>query len=208
MGLTDSHWWNRTRYRLYAPVYDFVASPLERGRSRAVGGLALEAGDRVLVPGCGTGSDLEYLRDGVAVTAIDVTPAMVRRTRARAGELDLDVEARVGDAQSLAFPDDAFDAVLLHLVLSVVPDPDAVASKAARVLAPDGQVSVYDKFVPKGESPSLARRAINPLARVLFSDTTRRLEPTLEGTPLAVEHRERFLHDVYTVARARPTATG
>lgn len=28
--------WNRTRYQLYAPIYDGVARPLERGRTRAI----------------------------------------------------------------------------------------------------------------------------------------------------------------------------
>lgn len=26
-------WWNRTRYRLYAPVYDWMARPLPEGES-------------------------------------------------------------------------------------------------------------------------------------------------------------------------------
>ena len=29
-------WWRRARWRLYAPVYDGLASPFERGRRRAV----------------------------------------------------------------------------------------------------------------------------------------------------------------------------
>lgn len=203
--MKQSNRWNRLRYRLYAPVYDLVARPLRRGRQRAIDRLDLGAADRILVVGCGTGSDLPFLPAGAGVTAIDLTPAMVRRTRARAETLDVDVDTRVGDAHSLPFADDKFDAILLHLVLSVVPDPDAVAAEAARVLAPRGRVSIYDKFVPADTDPSLLRRAVNPVARVLFSDTTRQLDPILAETGLAVGERETVLGGVYTVTVARPT---
>lgn len=202
--MTGSHWWNRTRYRAYAPVYDLLARPLERGRARAIERLDLQAGEELLLLGCGTGSDLAYVPDGVAVTAVDVTPAMIRRTEARADRLDRHVDARVGDAQDLQFEADRFDAVALHLILSVVPDPDAVAAETDRVLAPDGRVSVYDKFVPEGSDPSLARRVLNPVTRTLFSDITRTLGPILDGTTLEAGERESFLGGLYTVTIARP----
>jgi ubiquinone/menaquinone biosynthesis C-methylase UbiE len=170
--VTPTNWWNRTRYRLYAPVYDLVTRPLERGRERAIDRLDLGADDRILILGCGPGVDLEYLPTDATIVALDITPAMVERTATRAEALGLDVDARVGDAGSLPFEDDSFDAVLLHLVLSVVPDPGAVVSETACVLAPDGRVSIHDEFVPEGTEPSLPRRVVNPLARFLFSDLT------------------------------------
>lgn len=196
-------WWNRTRYRLYAPVYDRLASPLETGRRRAIERLQLDAADRVLILGSGPGVDLEYLPPDARVTAVDAAPEMVERAAQKAGELGLDVNARVGDAQDLRLPDDSFDAVLLHLVLSVVPDPGAVAAETARVLRSGGLASIFDKFVPEDEEPSLARRALNPVARLLFSDLTRRLPPIVEGTGLEITHRESALGGLYTIATAR-----
>ncbi len=200
-----TRWWNRTRYQLYAPIYDAAARPLDAGRERAIERLDLQPDDRILILGCGTGSDLPYLPDGADVTAIDAAPAMVERTRARAEALGRDVDVRMGDAQDLPFDDDAFDAVLLHLILAVVPDPHAVAAETARVLAPDGRVSIYDKFIPEGTEPSLLRRALNPVARFLFSDLTRQLDPLLAPGGLAVDGpRESALGGLYTIARARP----
>lgn len=200
-----SAWWNRFRYRLYAPIYDYVAKPMEPGRARAVERLDLQPGDRVLILGCGTGSDLAYIPDGVDVTAVDLIPAMIRRTEARADARDREVDARVGDAQDLPFEEGSFDAVLLHLVLTVVPDPDAVVAETARVLAPDGRVSIYDKFVPDGSEPSLLRRAVNPITRFLFSEVTRQLGPMLSGTDLELEERETVLGGLYTVTIGTPS---
>jgi ubiquinone/menaquinone biosynthesis C-methylase UbiE len=202
--MTVANRWNRIRYGLYAPVYDRVAQPLERGRKRAIERLDPEPGERILILGSGTGMDLEYVPPGVAVTAIDVTPAMVGRTAARADSLGIDIDARVGDARSLPFDDGTFDAVVLHLILSVIPDPDAVVSETARVLDEDGRVSIYDKFVQEGEA-SLLRRAVNPLARFVFADLNRPLAPMLDDTGLDTGPREGFLGGLYTVTIARPT---
>lgn len=204
-----SQWWNRTRYQLYAPIYDWVARPLEHGRERAIEQVAPTSDDRILIIGCGPGSDLPYLPSDASITALDAAPAMVRRTRERAEALDMDVDARIGDAQDVPFDDHAFDLVLLHLILSVVPNPDAVAAETARVLAPSGRVSIYDKFVPEDTAPSLLRRALNPVARILFSDLTRRLEPILSAGDLVVEEgRESALGGLYTITRAHSGTRG
>ncbi len=198
--------WNRARYRLYAPVYDLAARPLEPGRRRAIDRLQIEPGDRVLLVGAGTGRDLDYLPPGVDVAAIDLTPAMVRRTDQRATRLGHDLDARVSDARSIPFENDAFDAVLLHLVLSVIPQPARVVAEVERVLAPGGRVSIYDKFIAAGERPSLLRRAVNPLARVLFADLNRRLEPMLEDTDFELGATDEYLGGLYTVTIARPAS--
>ena len=181
--------WNRIRYSVFAPLYDQVAS-FHRQRRRSIELLDARPGERVLISGAGTGADLEYLPHEMEVVALDITPAMVERTRARAQALGRAVDARVGDAQALPFPDDSFDAVILHLIVAVAPDGAKVVSEAARVLRPGGRVAIFEKFVPEKERVSLARRLANVVTNALFSDVTRRLGPMLEGTGLQVVHRE------------------
>lgn len=199
-----TRWWNRTRYRFYAPIYDWLAWPMERGRRRAIEQLAPSSSERLLLIGCGTGADLPYLPVEAQVTALDAVPSMVRRTEKRAQALGRDVDTHLGEAGALPFDDDTFDVVLLHLFLSVVPDPKAAAAEAARVLAPDGRVSIYDKFVPAGEAPAVWRRVVNPVTRVLFSEVTRRLEPILAATDLHfTAHEPVGLGGLYTATLAR-----
>ncbi|QHS18062.1 methyltransferase domain-containing protein [haloarchaeon 3A1-DGR] len=202
--MTLTNRWNRARYRLYAPIYDMVAWPLERGRKRAIERLEPNPDGRILILGCGTGMDLEHLPDSASVTAIDLTPTMVRRTAARGAALGRDVRTGIADAHDLPFADESFDAVLLHLVLSVVPDPAAVVAETDRVLVSDGRVSIYDKFSPQDGDPSLARRIANPVARLLFADLNRPLESMVADTSLTVGHREHFLGGLYTVTIAQP----
>jgi phosphatidylethanolamine/phosphatidyl-N-methylethanolamine N-methyltransferase len=182
--------WNRIRYTLYAPFYDLIVRRLARGRRRAIELLGVRAGERVLIVGCGTGLDLELLPRDCAVTAVDLTPAMVEKTRARAASLGISIDARVMDAARLDLPDAAFDRVILHLILAVVPDPHATAREAARVLRPGGRASIFDKFLPDTGRASLLRRAANAVTNALATDINRQLGPILEGTGLRIVREE------------------
>ena len=138
--------------------------------------------------GAGTGLDLDYLPSNVHVTAIDVTPAMLKQLERRAAGTGRSVTARVMDARQLAFPDSSFDAVVMHLILAVMPEPARGVTEAVRVLKPGGRIAVFDKFLREGERPSLRRRLLNALAKPLFSDLNRRLGPLIAATPLVIEH--------------------
>jgi ubiquinone/menaquinone biosynthesis C-methylase UbiE len=101
-------------------------------------------------------------------------------------------------------PDESFDAVLLHLVLSVVPDPYAAASEAGRVLRPGGRAGIFDKFLARGAKPSLARRLACAVSNVVFSDINRELEPLLEEARLEIAHDEpSYGRGMYRIVVAR-----
>ena len=199
MGVNTNRW-NRIRYSLYAPFYDVFVRRLARGRRRAIELLDVQPGERVLIVGCGTGLDLELLPKGCAITAIDLTPAMVEKTRARASALGLTIDARAMDAAKLDFADASFDCVLLHLILAVVPDPHATAREASRVLRRGGRVSIFDKFADRA---SIARRALNVVTNLVATDITRSLDDILAATPLRVVREERSVFGgVFRVAIA------
>lgn len=182
--------WNRIRYGLYAPFYDLVVRRLDRGRRRSIDQLMLQSGERLLVPGCGTGLDFEHLPAGVQVTAGDLSAAMTVKARRRADRLGLDAHIQVMDAQALDLPDASFDVACLHLLLAVVPDPEATIREVARVLVPAGRIAVFDKFLPDGARASLPRRLASAVANVFATDLNRQLGPLAEAAGLTVERDE------------------
>ncbi len=190
MHAPDGAAWNRARYSAYAPIYDLVAAPFAAGRRRSVELLALRPGERVLIVGCGTGLDLPLLPPDVRVATFDLTPAMARRTAARAARLGRAVDVAVMDGQRAALAGSRFDAVILHLILAVIPDPVACAREAARLLRPGGRAAIFDKWMPDGARPSPARRALNAVASAAFSDLNRQLGPILEAAGLRLVRRE------------------
>jgi ubiquinone/menaquinone biosynthesis C-methylase UbiE len=184
--------WNRLRYTVWAPAYNAIAraAGFDTARRLSIDRLRLASDDRVLIVGAGTGLDLGFLPSSVHVTAIDVTPAMLKHLERRAARMGRSVRARIMDARQLAFPDSSFDAVVMHLILAVMPEPERGLREAVRVLKSGGRIAVFDKFLGDQERPSVTRRLLNAIAKPLFSDLNRRLGPLIAGTRLVIEHDE------------------
>jgi ubiquinone/menaquinone biosynthesis C-methylase UbiE len=186
----NTNGWNRIRYTLYAPIYDRIVRSFNTSRKRSLQLLELKAGEAVLLIGAGTGEDIQFIPEEVEITAVDITPAMVEHIRRKARALKRPVQAAVMDGQALELPSESFDAVVLHLILAVIPDPIACIREAARVLKPDGRVVIFDKFLPENEQPSLQRYLANLIANFAFSDINRKLEPIAAAAPLNLRHEE------------------
>ena len=177
--------WNRLRYSAYAPFYDAVAARVFRKPRRiALGQVDWEPGMRVLLVGAGTGLDLPFLPQDIEVHATDLAPAMVKRTAKRAEALHRDVECRVMDAE---------DAVIVHLIIAVMPDPRKGLAEAHRVLKPGGQLCVMDKFQPDDQPAGAARRLLNHLTSALATDITRQAQPLLTEAGFQIRHDEPVL---------------
>ena len=99
---------------------------MDRKRRDSLARLDPKPGERLLIVGAGTGADLPHLPAGCTVLATDLTPAMLRRARPRARE---HTHLVVMDGQQLAVPDGAFDGVVLHLILAVIPTPCAACAR-------------------------------------------------------------------------------
>jgi ubiquinone/menaquinone biosynthesis C-methylase UbiE len=172
----DANAWNRLRYSIYAPAYDWVAGVLASPRRDAIRALAMRPGERALIVGGGTGLDLLHVPAGVHVLITDLTPAMLERARPRARGIG---HVALMDGHRLAARDEAFDAVVLHLIVAVIPDPVACLREANRVLRPGGRVSIFDKFLPDDATPSMLRRGANLVVSAIATDLNRQLGPLL-----------------------------
>jgi ubiquinone/menaquinone biosynthesis C-methylase UbiE len=197
--------WNRLVYRLWAPIYDPVLERLfSRGRHRAMELVDLRAGERVCLVGIGTGTDLLFLPEGVDGVGVDLSEAMLAQAERKLPIPGCEIQLRVGDAQALRLDDEAFDVVILNLVLSVVPDPVRCMSEAIRVLRPGGRIVVFDKFLADGSTPAWGRRLANVFSTCLGTDINRRLGDIISGLPCEIVHDEpSILGGMYRVVLLR-----
>ena len=104
----------------------------------------LESGTRFLDVAAGSGAlTIPAARRGAEVVAVDLSPEMVTRLRARAREEGLDnVEARVMDAYNLQLKDDAFDVAGSQHGVSLLPDLPRGLREMVRVTKPGGCVLI------------------------------------------------------------------
>jgi ubiquinone/menaquinone biosynthesis C-methylase UbiE len=100
---------------------------------------------RVLDVGTGTGFLALLLAElGHDCKAIDLAPGMVEQARELARQRGLEVRFEVGDAESLAEADAAYDVVISRNVLWTLPDPQRALLDWRRVLEPGGRLVLVD----------------------------------------------------------------
>ncbi|MCX6355269.1 MAG: methyltransferase domain-containing protein [Candidatus Aureabacteria bacterium] len=105
---------------------------------------ALPPGASVLELGCGTGWDAARLTArGLTVYLSDVSAGMVMKTRERLRRIDSRGGASyffVLDAESIPFPSESFDAVMITAALHHLPSAGLCLREMARVCKPGGLV--------------------------------------------------------------------
>jgi phosphatidylethanolamine/phosphatidyl-N-methylethanolamine N-methyltransferase len=143
-------------YENLASVYDFTFGPtLHPGRLQAIQRMGIGPGDRVLEVGVGTGINAGLYPRDCMVTGIDLSASMLDKARDRVARKDIsNVRLIEMDAADMKFADNTFDIVYAPYLISVVPDPVAVAREMYRVCRPGGRVIFLNHF--RSNSPVLA----------------------------------------------------
>lgn len=158
-------WWRRNPSACPYGQRFWVEAPhplITRDRLRET--LAPEPGERVLEIGPGTGyyslELAEWLGPAGRLELFDLQQEFLDHTMRRAVERGLgNLAATQGDATSLPYEDDSFDAVVLITVLGEIPDQAAALSEIARVLRPGGRLVVGELLGdPHYTSPTALRR--------------------------------------------------
>ncbi len=153
-----------------ARLYDWMALGYTFGREgrlrqRTLDAAGITAGEQVLDVGCGTGTLSLAAKKRVgangSVRGVDASPEMIARARTKSEKGGVPVIFEVAAAQSLPFPDAAFDVVLCSLALHHLPESARATALAEmrRVLKPDGRVLIVEFSREQG-----ALALLNPVA--------------------------------------------
>jgi len=131
----------------YADVCDRMIPGLG---ARLVEVATVRRGEEVLDVAAGTGNAaLPAARHGAAVTALDITPALLEAGAGRAAAAGLEVNWVHGDAQDLPFAAASFDRVLSCLGVQFCADRAAAAAELLRVCRPGGRIALI-AWTPEG----------------------------------------------------------
>lgn len=138
-------------------------------RRKAVEGLGLREGSRVLEVACGTGRNFPYLMESIGeegfLIGFDYSQHMLD-SAARLCEKKgwKNVKLLQGDAAELAIAEKDFDGVLCVLGISAIPGWERALSRCRDVLRPGGVLSVCDARLFQG-----ALKFLNPAVKRIYS---------------------------------------
>ncbi|MBB1025021.1 MULTISPECIES: class I SAM-dependent methyltransferase [unclassified Dietzia] len=151
---------DRTDVSLFARAW-VIASPvlerigLARSRRRLVSGLS----GTVVEVGAGSGVTFEHYPPQVTrVVAIEPDPHLRAHARRYAARASVPVEVVESVAEALPLADGEADAVVFGLVLCTVPDVPAALAEADRVLAPGGELRLFEHVRAEGRLGRVADR--------------------------------------------------
>ena len=205
------------------PVYDRLNSLMTLGldahwRRLARDAADLRSGGSAVDVACGTGKLSALLAEAVGpfgrVEGVDLSGAMVQRA-ARTYRDVVQLHFRVGNALTLPFGDDEFDAATIAFGLRNLVDFEAGFRELARVVRPGGRVVCLELSLPRWRPWArvfhAVFRTVAPLAGRIVgrqAQAYRYLPDSLEGFPAPEELAELMRAAGLTDVRYRRLATG
>ncbi|AMD01068.1 Demethylrebeccamycin-D-glucose O-methyltransferase [Halomonas chromatireducens] len=161
-----------------------VAKFIQHHADDFISSLHITPEKRLLDVACGTGNlAIPAARAGASVTGIDIADNLIEQARTRARAESLDIHFEVGDAESLAQPDAAFDFVVSMYGAMFAPRPERAAAEMVRVCRPGGTIAMAnwmpDTFI--GDMFKIVGRHVPPPAGLP--------SPALWGDPDTVRQR-------------------
>jgi ubiquinone/menaquinone biosynthesis C-methylase UbiE len=166
-----------------------------------------QASGEVLEAAIGTGRNLLYYPQGIRLTGVDFSPAMLQLARRQADRLGRQIDLRLGDAQALELPDASFDTVVCTCSLCTIPDERQALAEMRRVLRPGGRLLLLDHVAGTSRRVRAVQWLLEQVTRPLNEEHLLRrplLQVQAEG--FQIERAERFKLDIVERLAARKPA--
>lgn len=169
--MTDDNHNLRSKYQRTAWVYDILDYPWERQYRKWRPGILKDVSGSVLEAGVGTGHNLCHYPASVNLTAIDLSPGMLKAAHKRARKASCKIELKVADATDLKqFAKNTFDCYISTFMYCVMPNQlqPLALNEMARVLKPGGKFRLIEILYSRNRSLRLRQKLLAPFVEFVY----------------------------------------
>jgi ubiquinone/menaquinone biosynthesis C-methylase UbiE len=193
---------NQRRYAITAWFYDILDFPWELQYRKWRPELLRDVSGKVLESGVGTGRNLKYYPAHVNLTALDLSPAMLRKASKRCSKAKCEVQLMQEDASRMeSVGTGSYDWLISFFLCCVLPAElqEQAVSECARVLKPGGRFRLLE--MKYSSDPRLRKRQerFAPFVRKVYGAGFDRqtLRHVMDNPLLKVTETRYLKHDVY-----------
>lgn len=158
---------------------------------------------RILFLALGTGLDIPCFPPHRHITAIDISPEMLRMAQPRIDNYNGDIEARVMDVHELDFADGEFDQVFTSCTFCSVPEPIDGLKSLYRVLKTGGELLMFEHTGSRFFPFNLILNAMTPLSSRFGPAMNRPTVDNVRAAGFEIVEVEHIYLDVVKIIRAR-----
>jgi ubiquinone/menaquinone biosynthesis C-methylase UbiE len=149
----------KNKYAITAWFYDLLDYPWEKQYKKWRPILLSELEGNILEAGSGTGRNFSYYSKKAKVTAVELSPAMIKRSMHRKIKAIAKINVKQADATQMSMIDsNQYDWIISTFMCCVMPDelqPEAI-NEFSRVLKPGGRFKLLEMVY--SENPQLRKR--------------------------------------------------
>ena len=158
---------------------------------------------KVLFLALGTGLDIPAFPPGQDITAIDISPEMIKRARARMADYSGSITAEAMDVHDLSFEDGQFDQIYTSCTFCSVPRPVAGLTALKRVLKPGGELFMFEHTGSKYFPLNLMMKFMSIITEKVGPSMDRQTVDNVEKAGFHVTEVEHVFLDVVKIIKAR-----
>ena len=158
---------------------------------------------KVLFLALGTGLDIPAFPPDQDITAIDISPEMIKHARARMDDYSGSITAEVMDVHDLSFEDGQFDQIYTSCTFCSVPDPVAGLSSLKRVLKPGGELFMFEHTGSRYFPLSLMMKLMSVITEKVGPSMDRQTVDNVLKAGFELVEVEHVFLDVVKIIKAR-----
>ncbi len=195
-------------YSKIAGLYDILDLPFEHFRYKPLRAKVFEGLEGGLLDaGVGTGRNFPYYPEGSNITAIDLSPAMLKRAHRRREKLGIAAQLHQMNVLDTDFPDNSFDAIVstfLFCVLSAEHQQPAL-EELRRLCRPNGCIRILEYSISQKPLRRSIMKLWAPWARLAYgAEFDRNTEQYLEAAGLRLTNKKFLYKDTIKLLTIQP----